>query len=168
MKWFWYSLIVFCIMMCSCKSKILVSDVQVRSEERSKLSYFNQSEKIDTTNTTYSKQLEENRVIKETIIVTEYDKNTGVITKKTETEREIRQGVQTNVQQEQRKRISNVSADSLNFFKSLSTNIESEVKEEVKDSSKSFWKLLGIAVGISVASTVLIMIINRESDKREV
>ena len=150
MKYFWYSLIAFCLLMCSCKSKEEVSDVQVRHNEHSELSYYKQSARVDTTKTIYSEQLRENKVIKETIIITEYDKDTGAVTKETKTDREIRQGSETNIGKEKQVGVTLTSADSLNFFRAASMDTDAKVKEETQDSTKGFWTWLGIVIGFGI------------------
>ena len=136
--------------MCSCKSKEVVSDVQIRHNEHSELSYYKQSTRVDTTKTTYSEQLRENKVIKETIIVKEYDKDTGAVTKETKTEREIRQGSETDIIEEQQVGVTLTSADSLNLIQSVSKDTDAKVKKETQDSTKGFWKWLGIVIGFGI------------------
>ena len=154
MKWFWYSLIGFLLLMCSCKTKKLDSSSKVRNEVQSELSYFNENVKIDTTRTSYTEQLSENKVIKETIIITEYDKDSGIVTQKTETTRQIIQGVETNIKQTEERKVTELSNDSLKLVVDDSEIVD--IKEEIKEESGTnpFWSKFGLSLGIGITCLI--------------
>lgn len=150
MKWFWYSLIGFCLFMCGCKSKEVTADYSSRLQVKSDVSYLNKVSQIDTTKTVYSEQLSEHKVIKETIVVEEYDKDTGNLAKKTTTEREIAQDSDKTIAEETKQGIETHLRDSLNHSADASKKMDSEVKEESVGGQESFGKWLGIVMGIGI------------------
>lgn len=163
MKWFWYSLIGFILLMCSCKSSKVDSSVQIRDEVQSETSYMNESIKVDTTKTTYTEQITENKVIKEKLTITEYDAESGKPIKKTEAEREIVQGSDKVVEAQENKGASVNNNDSLNHIRNAAKNVESEVEEEKTGGQESFGKYLGIIVGISIVILILFLYLKNKS-----
>ena len=85
MKSFWISLLLFILFMCSCKTQKLDANIQTREEIQSEVSVISEYEKIDTTKTVHIEQIEDNKVIKETIIEEVYEL-VGGKTELTETE----------------------------------------------------------------------------------
>lgn len=148
MKSFWYSLLVFILFMCSCKTKKVDSNVKMSNDIHSELSYSNRYVRSDTTRNLYIDRFNNNIIIKETIIEREYDKDTGTLTKETETEREIRQDTDKVVAEEEIEGVNIHSQDSLNHIADVSKKIESETKEEAIGGQESFGKWFGIVVGI--------------------
>ena len=137
--------------MCSCKSKKLVSDVQIRHSEHSELSYFSQSAEVDTSKTIYTEQVSNIKILKETITHTIYDTDKNVVKETTKTERTFVEDSQTDVAKEEQRRVGISSKDSLDHFADVRKMVDSEVKEETKDSTESFWKWIGIVIGIAIA-----------------
>ena len=117
MKWFWFSLIVFCILMCSCKTKKLDSHVKVKSEVRSDLAILNESVKISTKNHAYFANEAQNIVIEEDIVVTEYDKETGKAVKETKTTRKIAQDTDKVVAEEENQAVTNSNQLEVEHFR---------------------------------------------------
>lgn len=146
MKWFWFSLIGFCILMCSCKTKKLDSRVMVKSEVRSDLAILNESVKISTKNHAYFANEAQNIVIEEDIVVTEYDKETGKPTKETKTTRKIAQDTNKVVTEEENQAVT--SSNQLEVEQSVEeeTEEESEVKEESIGGQETFGKWFGIGI----------------------
>lgn len=163
MKCFWYSLIGFCLLMCSCKSSKVDSSVQIRDEVQSETSYMNESIKVDTTKTTYTEQITENKVIKETIITEEYDKDTGALTKKTKTERETRQGSDKVVAEEENQNVTERNGLKVDHFEDKHEMVDTEVEEEKTGGQESFGKYLGIIVGISIVILILFLYLKNKS-----
>lgn len=114
------------------------------------MAYLNTNVKTDTTRTTWVEQLKESKVIKEKTTITEYDKDTGNPTKKTETEREIAQDTDKVSTQEIQNGISEKSNNNLNSTFNESKNENSEVNEESIGGQESFGKWLGIVIGIGI------------------
>ena len=147
MKWFWYSLIGFCLLMCSCKTQKIESNVKERTDIKSDLSLQNESVKISTQNHAYFANDTQRVVIEEDIVVIEYDKETGKPTKETKTKRKTTQDSDKVVAEEAQNGVTEVSQDSLNHFADVSKKIDSEVKEESIGGQESFGKWLGIVIG---------------------
>lgn len=150
MKSFWISLLVFVLLMCSCKSSKVDSNVQIRDEVLSETSYMNESIKVDTTKTTYTEQITENKVIKETIITEEYDKDTGALTKKTKTERETRQGSDKAVAEEKKQGVTERNGLKVDHIEEKLEMVDSEVEEEKTGGQEAFGKYLGIVLGVFI------------------
>ena len=91
MKWFWYSLIGFCLLMCSCKTKKVGCEVDFTTKENVKTNYTKYKALVDTSNV-FKIGIDKSKLtITEHITITKYDKDTGAVTEKTETERKIAQ-----------------------------------------------------------------------------
>ena len=74
------AILIFSIaLLCSCKTK---EAVKIKND--SDVSYLNKTATIDTSRVLYTDKTKTDIVINETIVETEYDKDTGAITKKTE------------------------------------------------------------------------------------
>lgn len=146
MKWFWYSLIGFCILMCSCKTKKLDSHVKVKSEVRSDLAILNESVKISTKNHAYSATEAQNIVIEEDITVTEYDQETGKAVKETKTKRKIAQDTDKVVAEEENQAVTSSNQLEVEHFREDTKKVESEVKKESVGGQESFGKWFGIGI----------------------
>ena len=151
MKWFWYSLIVFCLLMCSCKTKKSAHLINEASKEYIQTEWIRFQALKDTfsllrIDIDYSKL----KII-ETITHVKYDKDTGAVTEKTTTEREITQDSDKVIAESGEKQTELSLADSLNLFIDTDKKLESEVKEESEDSSVVFWREIGRWIGIVIA-----------------
>ena len=147
MKSFWISLLLFVLFMCSCGTKKSVTDTHYAESVHTEVSSLNESTKVDTTKTTHTEQLKDNIVIKETIVVTEYDKDSGVITKKTETEREVRQSSDKLVEETEVKGVTEIIKDSTYHVIDSDKMVDGETKLEIKSDSSTFPKYFGISFG---------------------
>lgn len=156
MKWFWYSLIGFCLLMCSCKSKKVVSDVQLDTKRVSETSYLNEKTQIDTTKTVYSEQINEFKLVHEIITETEYDTDKNVAKKVTETKRTFVQDTQTGIVEEGTKGVEIHSQDTLNHFRGATQKVESE-SEIVKESNglASVWERFGEVMGVGALVVIV-------------
>jgi hypothetical protein len=155
MKWFWLSLIGFCILMCSCKTKKLDSHVKVKSEVRSELAIMNESVKISTKNHAYSAIEAQNIVIEEDIVVTEYDKETGKAVKETKTTRKTAQDTDKVVTEEENQAVTSSNQLEVEHFREDTQKIESEVKEESVGAQESFGKWIGISLSIVIVICIV-------------
>lgn len=151
MKSFWISLFIFILLMCSCRSKEVATNYSNRLQMDSDVSYMNETLASDTTKTAHSEQIHDNKVIIEKTIIEEYDKDTGTLTKKTETARTIAQGVEKVVNTEEIKGMSEANKDSLNHIRGVTKKIESE-SETVTDCNgfDDFGKWFGISLGLII------------------
>lgn len=159
MKWFWYSLIGFCVLMCSCKTKKVDSNVKVRNDIQSELSYFDKSVKIDTSKTAYFATETQSIVIEEDITVTEYDKESGKPIKETKAKRKTTQDSDKVVSEKESKGESEVRNDSLNHFVDKHDMAESETEEESKGGQEAFGQWLGIVFGVGIVLGLFFLIL---------
>lgn len=151
MKWFWYSLLGFILLMCSCGTKKSAHLIYEASKEKVRTELFRFQALKDTfsllkIDIDYSKL----KII-ETITHVKYDKDTGAVTEKTTTEREITQDSDKVVAESGEKQTELSLADSLNHFLESTEMVESEVKEESEDASVAFWREIGRWIGIVIA-----------------
>lgn len=158
MKWFWYSLIGFELLMCSCKSKKVVTDYHEKTIVNSELSAYHNVATIDTTRLLHIEDLKQVITIEEDVIVTEYDKESGKPIKKTETKRKVVQDTEKATTEEERKGVKSHSEDSLNHIADVSKMIDSEVEEESEGGQESFGKWLGIVIGVAIVIFIVYLL----------
>ena len=151
MKWLWYSLLGFILLMCSCGTKKSARLINKASKENVRTELFRFKALRDTFNTLKIELDKSKLKITERITITKYDKDTGVITEKTTTEREITQDSDQAIAESGEKRTELSLADSLNHFRESTEKVESEMKEESKDASVVFWREIGRYIGIVIA-----------------
>ena len=155
MKWFWYSLLGFSVLMCSCKTQKLDSNVKERNDIRSDLSYLNESVKISTQNHAYFANDTQRIVIEEDIVVTEYDEKTGKPTKETKTKRKTTQDTDKVVAEEENQTVSDCNQLEVEQFRDVTQKIDSVVKEESIGRQEAFGKWFGITFGVIVGLLLL-------------
>lgn len=158
MKWFWYSLIGVCLLMCSCKTQKIESHEKTRSDIRSDISYLNENVKIDTTRNVYSYEEQDIKVVYERLKTTKYDKDTGTVTEETLEEREIRQGIKEVSSNEERKGIVEENHILVKQVSDFSKTSESEKNIEETGGKESFGKWLGIVTGCFIVLLALYII----------
>ena len=130
MKWFWYSLIVFCLLMCSCKTQKVASDINVVSKENIQTKWVEFEALTDTSNVLKIEIDKSKLTITETIITKKYDKDTGTITEETKTERKTTQDSDKVSTEEENQSVTNSNQLEVDHFADVSKKIDSEVKEE--------------------------------------
>lgn len=160
MKWFWYSLLVFCLLMCSCKTQKFGREVDFTTKENIHTELSRYESLTDTSNVLKIEIDKSKLKITETITTKKYDKDTGAITEETTTEREITQDSDKVVAEEVQNGVTEVSQDSLNHFADVSKMIDSEVKEESIGGQESFGKWFGIVLGC-VIGILIIYLLNK-------
>lgn len=148
---FWISLIVFILLMCSCKSKESARLINEVSKENTETNYTKYQALVYTSSSLRINIDKSKLTITEHITITKYDKETGAVTEKTEAERKIAQDSDKVVAEEEEKGQSEVRNDSLNHFLDVRKKVESEVKEESNGGQESFGKWFGIVIGIAVS-----------------
>lgn len=158
MKWFWYSLIGFCLLMCSCKTQKMDSNVKVRNDIQSDLSYLNESVRISTQNHAYFANDTQRIVIEEDIVVTEYDKETGKPTKETKAKRKTTQDSDKVVSEEENQAVTNSNQLEVDHFADVSKMIDSEVKEESIGDQEAFGKWFGVVLGCVIGLLILYLL----------
>ena len=159
MKWFWYSLIGFCLLMCSCKTQKLDSNVKERTDIRSDLAYLNESVKISTQNHAYFANEAQTIVIEEDITVTEYDKETGKPTKETKTKRKTTQDSDKVVAEEENQAVTDCNQLEVDHNANISEKKDSGVKEESRSDFGMFWEQFGKSLGIIMGIALIVGLI---------
>lgn len=155
MKWFWYSIIVFCLFLCSCKTQKIESNVKEKTDIKSDLSLQNESVKISTQNHAYFANDTQRVVIDEDIVVTEYDKETGKPTKETKTKRKTTQDSDKVVAKEANQAVTDCNQLEVEHLRESTKKKDSEVKEEMIGGQEAFGKWLGIVIGVVVGILLL-------------
>jgi hypothetical protein len=146
MKWFWYSLIGFCVLMCSCKtqkSARLINEVSKGSiqTEWSKFGIL-----VDTTKT-FRVGIDKSKLrIIETIKITEYDAESGKPIKETEAKRETTQDTDKVVSEEGKREVTEENDILLKQKNDFSKTLDSEEKLESIGGQESFGKWFGIGI----------------------
>lgn len=162
MKSFWLSLLLFVLLMCSCKTKEVARKTNIHERYRSDISALNEQAKQDTTKTKIIEQTEEFTRITETEIITEYDTEKQTPSKVTEKKKVTESGKQTKTDKTENRGLTDVKKDSTNHLLDGTKMIEA--KEEVKEESatSSFWKELGKWCGIGALLVALVLYIKRK------
>ena len=160
MKWFWYSLI--CLLMCSCKSKKVVTDYHEKTIVNSELSAYHNVATIDTTRLLHIEDLKQVITIEEDVIVTEYDKESGKPIKETKTKRKVTQDSDKVVANKEQKGVKSCSQDSLNHIADASKMVDESVEEESTGGQESFGKWLGIVLSIAIVGFIAYLCIKKK------
>ena len=155
MKWFWYSLIVFCLFLCSCKTQKSARLINEVSKENVQTEWSKFGILVDTTKT-FRVDIDKSKLkIIETITTKKYDKNTGAITEETTTEREITQDSDKVSTEEENQSVTNRNGFEVEHNADISKKIDSEVKEESIGGQEAFGKWFGIVIGVIVGLLLL-------------
>ena len=158
MKWFWYSLIGFCLLMCSCRTKKFGSEVDFTTKENIQTELFRYESLTDTSNVLKIEIDKSKLKITETITTKKYDKDTGAITEETTTEREIAQDSDKVVAEEENQAVTNSNQMEADHFADVSKKIDSEVTEESIGGQEAFGKWFGIVIGVVVGILLLYLL----------
>lgn len=151
MKWFWYSLIGFCLLMCSCRTQKSARLINEVSKDYIQTEWI-RFEALKDTFSALKIELDKSKLkIIETIKITEYDAESGKPIKETHAKREITQDSDQAIAESEQERIELSLMDSLNHFRESTEKVESEVKEESEDASVVFWREIGRWIGIVIA-----------------
>ena len=155
MKWFWYSLIGFCVLMCSCKTQKVASDINVVSKENVQTEWNMFEILVDTTKT-FKVDIDKSKLkITETIKITEYDKESGKPIKETEAKRETTQDSDKVSTEEENQAVTNSNQLEVEHNADISNMIDSEVTEESIGGQEAFGKWFGIVIGLVVGLLLL-------------
>lgn len=155
---FFLCLLLFILLMCSCKSKETVTEINRKNRFSGDISVVSEKAKEDIAQAVKVAQIEEFTLIRETITIKEYDtdKEGSPIAKETVAEREYQKGVQASEGEEMERKTTEELKDSIH---SDSAHLINEVsKEEVKEESvtSSFWKELGKWSGIGAVAVFIL------------
>ena len=158
MKWFWYSLIGFCVLMCSCKTQKSASDINVVNKENIQTELSKFEILVDTTKT-FRIGIDKSKLkIIETIKITEYDAESGKPIKETETEREITQDSDKVSVEEANQAVTECSQLEVDHIVDKHEMVDSEIKEESIGGQESFGKWFGIVIGVVVGILLLYLL----------
>lgn len=155
---FWISLLVFCLLMCSCRTKKFGSEVDFTTKENihTELSRF---ESLTDASNVLKIEIDKSKLtITERIKVTEYDAQSGKPIKETETEREIKQDSDKVSAEEANQAVTNSNQLEVDHFADVSKKIDSEIKEESIGGQESFGKWFGIVIGVVVGLLLLYLL----------
>ena len=155
---FWISLLVFCLLMCSCRTKKFGSEVDFTTKENihTELSRF---ESLTDTSNVLKIEIDKSKLtITERIKVTEYDAESGKPIKETETEREITQDSDKVSTEEENQSVTNRNGLEVDHFADVSKMIDSEVTEESIGGQEAFGKWFGIVIGVIVGLLLLYLL----------
>lgn len=165
MKSFWLSLVLFVLLLCSCKTKEVAREINSNERFTSDISASNEQTKQDTTKTKKVEQTEEFTRIIERETITEYDTEKQTPSKVTEKEKVIEQGVKTKADETENRGITEEKKDSTYLFRDDTKMIET--KEEVKEESagNTFFLTLGKWLGIGIVALIGIALIWKKIKK---
>ena len=159
---FWISLLVFCLLMCSCRTKKFGSEVDFTTKEniQTELSRF---ESITDTFNALKIETDKSKLkIIETIKITEYDAESGKPIKETEAKRETTQDTDKVSTEEASQAVTNSNQLEVEQFRESTKKIDSEVKEESIGGQEAFGKWFGIVIGCVVGLFILIIYLWRK------
>lgn len=158
MKAFWWSLIGFCVLMCSCKTQKVVSDINVVSKENVQTEVV-EYQRIDKVSDVLKIDIDQSKLtIKETIITRKYDKDTGNLTEETMAERTIAQDSDKVVAEAEETEVTEENNVLLKYESDFSKTIDSEEKIESIGAQESFGKYFGISLGVVVGILLLYLL----------
>ena len=165
MKSFWLSLLLFVPLLCSCKTKEVVREVDSNERFTSEISALSEQAKQDTTKTKKVEQTEEFTRIIERETITEYDTEKQTPSKVTEKEKVIEQGTKTQTDETENRGITEEKKDSTNHIVDKHEMVET--KEEVKEESagNTFFLTLGKWLGIGIVVLIGIALIWKKIKK---
>ena len=99
------------------------------------------------------------KFIKETITIKDYDKDTGVITKETKTERELTQNTQTDIEEESLGKVTEMRCDSLGKVENVEIQTEMNEDSVIESDTSSFWEKFGKYLGIGVSCVIGLLLL---------
>lgn len=155
MKSFWISLLVFVLLMCSCKTKKVAHENNFMSKEKTETNYTKYQALADTTRILKIGIDKSKLTITEYITITKYDKDTGAVTEKTETERKIAQDSDKVAAEEETQGVKAHLHDSLNHIRKTTEKMESETKEESIGGQEVFGKWFAIIIGLAFVGLII-------------
>ena len=165
MKWFWYSLLGFCLLMCSCKTQKSASDINVVSKENIQTE-LNKFQALIDTSSALKIDIDKSKLkIIETIKITEYDAESGKPIKETEAKRETTQDSDKVSTEEENQAVTNSNQLEVEHLRESTKKINSEVKEESIGGQEAFGKWFGIVIGCVVGLFILIIYLWRKLKK---
>ena len=158
MKWFWYSLLGFILLMCSCGTKKSAHLINEVSKDYIQTEWI-RFEALKDTFSALKIELDKSKLkIIETIKITEYDAESGKPIKETDAKREITQDSDQAIAESEQERIELSLVDSLNHFRESTKKVELEMTKESIGMQESFGKWFGIVLGCVVGLLVVYLL----------
>ena len=158
MKVFWWSLIGFCVLMCSCKTQRVVSDIDVVSKENVQTEWSKFRILVDSSTIYKNFQDKSKLTITETIITKKYDKDTGNLTEETTTEREIAQDSDKVVTEEGKESVTDSHGLEVEQLRESTEMMDAKIEEESIGGQESFGKYFGIVLGVVIGILLLYLL----------
>lgn len=144
--------------MCSCKTKKIAHDINVATNENVKTNYTKYQALADTSNVLKIDIDKSKLTITEHITITKYDKDTGAVTEKTETERKIAQDSDKVVAEEGNQSVTNCNGLEVDHIVDVNKKVESETEEESIGGQESFGKWFGITIGCVIGLLIVYLL----------
>lgn len=165
MRSFYISLLLFVLLLCSCKTKEITRETNTHERYRSDISSLNEQAKVDTTKTKIIEQTEEFTRIIETETITEYDTEKQTPSKVTEKKKVTESGKQTKTDKSEERGLTEVKKDSTNHIVDKHEMVET--KEEVKEGSvfSGMFDNIGKWLGIGIVVAIVLAMIWRKLKK---
>lgn len=158
MKAFWWSLIWFCVLMCSCKTQKSACEIDFTAKDnvQTELKEYQRVKKVSDV---LKVDIDQSKLtIKETIITRIYDKDTGNLTEETTTEREIAQDSEKVVAEEANENVTDSHGLEVKQLRESTQKMDAEIEEESIGSQESFGKYFGIALGVVIGILLLYLL----------
>ena len=150
-----YSMItILLICLCSCKTKKIVTDEDVKERVQSEVSLLNEVAKVDTSMTTAISEVEEVKVVEEEVRTVKYDE-TGKVTEETT----IKRRTGTTSKENYERITSEITSETERTEQDIDAEAErsrhTDTTEQTDPGPSTFWKWLGIGIGIAVIIAIL-------------
>ena len=159
MKWFWISLVGFCVLMCSCSAKKVAKTTQMTEVSGSQLTNISWAEKTDTFFSHFVNKSTEYKFIKETIMYRKYDVETGNIAEETVETREFAQDNQTDIETGSNGKMTETTENSLEKVENVETETEMNEDSVIESDTSSFWDKFGKHLGIGVSCVIGLLLL---------
>lgn len=154
MRSFWVSLLFFILLLCSCKTKKVVTDEVVKERVQSEVSVLNEVAKVDTIMTTAISEVEEVKVVEEEVRTVKYDE-AGRVTEETTIKRRTGTTSKENYEQITSKITSETERTEQDIEAEAERSRHTDTTELKEPGPSIFWKWLGIGIGIAVLVAIL-------------
>lgn len=158
MKWFYWSLLGFCLLMCGCRTKKLDSNVATSNRIVASSEMNVATSMVDTFRVLRIGIDQSKLKITETIINRKYDKDTGNLTEETETKREIAQDSDKVDAEEGIEGVNEENRILLKHESDFSKMEESDVEEESIGGRAMFCKWFGIGLALIIGFLFLYLL----------
>lgn len=154
MRSFWVSLLFFILLLCSCKTKKVVTDEVVKERVQSEVSVLNEVAKVDTSMTTAISEVEEVKVVEEEVRTVKYDE-AGRVTEETTIKRRAGTTSKGNYERITSEITSETERTEQDIDAESERSNHTDTTELKEPGPSTFWKWLGIGIGIAVIIAIL-------------